>query len=106
MGRQVRLLYVLTAAFVIAAISLMILNRLDGEIAVKREEQSEIRQVANALNAETSDLTQELVFLGTDAGIRKEAMAQGYLMPGQIRFEVRNKEVLFDEPVDAAEEAP
>ncbi|MBR4360458.1 MAG: hypothetical protein IKP32_07565 [Clostridia bacterium] len=103
MGRKVRLLYVLTAAFVIAAISLMILNRLDGEIAVKQAEQIEVRQAASAVNAKTSDLTQELNFLGTDAGIRKEAMAQGYLMPGQIRFKVRNPEVLYDEP--AAEDA-
>ncbi len=95
MGRRVRLLYVLAAAFVIAAAAMMILNRLSGDIAVKQMEQSEIRQIANEVNAERSDLQQELIFLNTDAGIRKEAMAQGYLMPGQIRFVVVNPEALY-----------
>lgn len=103
MGRRVRLLYVLAAAFVIAAAAVMILNRLDGDIAVKQAEQSEIKQVANEVNAARSDLQQELIFLSTDAGIRKEAMAQGYLMPGQIRFVVVNPEALYGPEAETAD---
>lgn len=106
MGRRVRLLYVVAAAFVIAAASLIIINRLNGDIEFQREAQAQYRQIYNEVSAQQSDLKQELAFLGTPTGVRKEAMAQGFLMPGQIRFVVINPEALYGpEEAQEAQEA-
>ena len=102
MRHRVRLFYVMVAAFVIAACGLMILNRLDGDIAVMQDTAREIRLRQLAVETEKSDMQQELAIKDTDSYIRDMARTRyGYLMPGEIRFKVVNPEVLYDAPEEA-----
>lgn len=94
MGRKVRLLYVLTAAFVIAATGLMVMNRLDGEIAVQEDIARETRLYQLEVNAVNSDYTREIAMQNTSTYIMNLAQEYGYLSPGQIRFTVVNREAL------------
>lgn len=107
MGRKVRLLYVLAAAFVIAATGLLVMNRLDGEIAVEEDIARETRLYQLSVNAENSDYTKEVAMQDTSTYIMGLAQEYGYLSPGQIRFVVVNPEVLYDpvaeEPAEETE---
>ena len=94
MGRKVRLLYVLTAAFVIAATGLMVMTRLDGEIAVQEDIARETRLYQLEVNAVNSDYTREIAMQNTSTYIMNLAQEYGYLSPGQIRFTVVNREAL------------
>lgn len=106
MRHRVRLFYVLVGAFVIAACSLMVINRLDGDIAVLQDTVRETRLRQLAVEAEKSDMQQELAIKDTDSYIREMARTQyGYLMPGEIYFKVVNPEVLYDAPETAVAEA-
>ncbi|MCR4885835.1 MAG: septum formation initiator family protein [Clostridiales bacterium] len=96
MRHRIRLLYVVAAAFVIASSGLMILNRLDRDIAVMRDINTETRLQQVAASAQQSDYLQELAVKEDPNYIRTMARGYGYLMPGEIRFVVVNPEVLYD----------
>ena len=96
MRHRIRLLYVVAAAFVIAASGLMIINRLDQDIAVMRDINAEIRLQQVAVSAQQSDYLQEPARKEAPVYIRTMARGYGYLMPGEILFEVVNPEVFDD----------
>ncbi len=105
MRHRIRLLYVMVCAFVIAACGLMVMNRLDGDIAVLQDTVRETRLRQLAVETEKSDMQQELAIKDTDSYIREMARTQyGYLMPGEIRFVVVNPEALYDAPDTAVAE--
>lgn len=96
MRRRIRLLYVVAAAFVIAASGLMVINRLDRDIAVMRDINTETRLAQVAASSQQSDYQQELAVKEDPNYIRTKAREYGYLMPGEMRFVVVNPEVLYD----------
>lgn len=99
MRSRIKLFNVLVAAFVIVACGLLILNRLDGDIAVLQDVARETRIRQLAAETENSALTQEIRSKDTDAYIIEKARSlYGYLMPGEIRFVVTNPESLYDTP--------
>lgn len=104
MRRRIRLLYVMVGAFVIAACGLMILNRLDGEIAVQQDINTETRLRQVAASAQQSNYQRELAMMNDPSYIRSMAREMGYMMPGEIRFVVVNPEVLYDAPQAAVAE--
>ena len=97
MRKKVKLLYVLVAAFVIAAAGLLALHRLDEDIAVledtKRETQIQLRQV----NQQQSDMKLELGRADEKAYLEEVARSKGYMMKGDIKFVVVNPEALYDD---------
>lgn len=96
MRKRIRLLYVLTLAFVIAAGGMMTLNRLGEDIAVLQDTVRETRLRQLALQAEASAMTHEINIKDSDAYIRKMARTDNrFLMPGEIRFVVTNPEALY-----------
>ena len=98
MRPRIKLIYVLAAAFVIAAGGLMTMNRMDGEIAVLEDTARETRLRQLEANAQQSEMQKELAIKDTDSYIRDKARSMyGYLMQGEIYFVVENPEALFDE---------
>lgn len=90
-----KLLFVLAAAFVIVAGGIITLQRLDQDIDVleARARQTRLRE----LDAEKKkgDMLQEINNQDTDTYIMENARnLYGYLMPGEIRFEVTNTDAL------------
>lgn len=99
MRRRMKLFPVLVAAFVIAASGLLILNRLDGDIAVLQDVAKESRLRQLSAEATKSEMIQEINRKDTDSYIIEKARSlYGYLMPGEIRFVVTNPESLYDTP--------
>ena len=97
MRKRIKLFYVMVAAFVIVAAGLMALNRLNQDITVLQDTARETRLRQLAVETEKSDMQKELAIKDTDSYIREMARSQqGYLMPGEIRFEVVNPEVLYE----------
>lgn len=97
MRKKIKLFYVLVAAFVIVAGGMITLNRLNGDIVILQytAEKTRVRQMA--AQAQQSDINKELAVKDTDSYIREKARSlYGYLMPGEIRFEVINPEALYD----------
>ncbi len=97
MRKKIKLFYVLVAAFVIVAGGMITLNRLNGDIVILQDtaEKTRVRQMA--AQAQQSDINKELAVKDTDSYIREKARSlYGYLMPGEIRFEVINPEALYD----------
>ena len=109
MRRRIKLFYVMVAAFVIVAAGLMTLNRLNQDITVLQDTARETRLRQLAVETEKSDMQKELAIKDTDSYIREMARSQqGYLMPGEIRFEVVNPEALYEGgevPEEAAEDS-
>ena len=95
MRRKVRLLFVMAAAFVIVAGGIMMLQRLDQDIDVLEgmKQQAQLRE--REAEKEMGDLQREIRNKDTDAYIMENARNRlGYLMPGEIRFEVANPDAL------------
>lgn len=98
MRLRIKLIYVLTAAFVIMACGIMTLNRMNGDIAVLEDTARETRLRQLEANAEQSDMQKELAIKDTDSYIRDRARSMyGYLMQGEIYFVVENPEALYED---------
>lgn len=105
MRRRIKLFPVLVIAFVVAACSMITLNRLDSDIAVLQDVAKETRLRQLSAEKENSTLTQEINNKDTDAYIMEKARTlYGYLMPGEIRFVITNPEVLYETPEAAVAE--
>lgn len=102
MRRRVRLLYVMVAAFVIAAAGMMTVNRLDRDILVRQDQAREVRLRQIEVEEKNSDMKQEIAQKDKDSYIMEMARRyHGYLLPGEIRFVVVNPESLYDQPPEA-----
>ncbi|MBR3740624.1 MAG: septum formation initiator family protein [Clostridia bacterium] len=98
MRPRIKLIYVLTAAFVIIACGIMALNRMDGDIAVLEDIARETRLRQLAVETEKSEMQKELAIKDTDSYIREKARSMyGYLMQGEILFVVENPEALYED---------
>ena len=98
MRLRIKLIYVLTAAFVIMACGIMTLNRMNGDIAVLEDTARETRLRQLEANAEQSEMQKELAIKDTDSYIRDKARSMyGYLMQGEIYFVVENPEALYED---------
>ena len=98
MRPRIKLIYVLTAAFVIIASGIMALNRMDGDIAVLEDIARETRLRQLAVETEKSEMQKELAIKDTDSYIREKARCMyGYLMQGEILFVVENPEALYED---------
>ena len=96
MPKRIKLFYVVVIAFVITAVGLITLNRLDGDIAVLENAAREARLERVALETENGNMTREVSEMNSDSYIRKMARKDNkYLMPGEIRFVVVNPEALY-----------
>ena len=83
----------------IAACGMIAMNRLDGDIAVLQDVAKETRIRQLQLDAQKSDMIQEINNMDSDSYIIEKARSlYGYLMPGEIRFVVTNPESLYDTP--------
>ncbi len=90
-----KLLFVLAAAFVVMAGGILTLQRLDRDIEELEDTAQETRLRELEAEKQKGDMLQEINNQDTDAYIRENARTQyGYLMPGEIRFEVTNPEAL------------
>lgn len=99
MRRRMKLFPMLVAGFVMIACTIITLNRLDTDIAALEDVAREIKLRQLSLESEKSALRQELAIKDTDSYIMEKARSlYGYLMPGEIRFEVSNPESLYDTP--------
>lgn len=99
MRRRMKLFPMLVAAFVIIACTIITLNRLDTDIAALEDVAQETKLRQLALESEQSAMRQELALKDTDSYIMEKARTlYGYLMPGEIRFEVSNPDSLYDTP--------
>lgn len=98
MRLRIKLIYVLTAAFVIMACGIMTLNRMNGDIAVLEDTARETHLRQLEANAEQSEMQKELAIKDTDSYIRDKARSMyGYLMQGEILFVVENPEALYED---------
>lgn len=103
MQKKIRLLYVAVVAFVIAAGSMLAMNRLDREIAVLQDTSRSVRLRQLEVEAKKSEMNQEIAQQDKDSYIMEMARRYyGYLLPGEIRFVVINPEVLSDQVPEAA----
>lgn len=99
MRRRMKLFPMLVAAFVMIACTIITLNRLDTDIAALEDVARETKLRQLNLESEQSQMRQELAMKDTDSYIMEKARTlYGYLMPGEIRFEVSNPDSLFDTP--------
>lgn len=99
MRRRMKLFPMLVAVFVMVACTIITLNRLDTDIAALEDVAQETKLRQLALESEQSAMRQELALKDTDSYIMEKARTlYGYLMPGEIRFEVSNPDSLFDTP--------
>lgn len=99
MRSRLKLFPVLVAAFVIAACGLIVMNRLDEDIAVLQDVAKETRIRQLELEAKKSDMILEIKNMDSDSYIIEKArLLYGYLVPGEIRFVVTNPESLYDLP--------
>ena len=98
MRPRIKLIYVMTIAFVIIAGGIMTLNRMDGDIAVLEDIARETRLRQLAVDTEKSEMQKELAIKDSDSYIREKARSMyGYLMQGEILFVVENPEALYDD---------
>ena len=99
MRRRMKLFPMLVAVFVMIACTIITLNRLDTDIAALEDVAQETKLRQLALESEQSAMRQELALKDTDSYIMEKARTlYGYLMPGEIRFEVSNPDSLYDTP--------
>ncbi len=101
--KRVRLLYVLVAAFVIAAGGMITINRLDQDIVSLQDTSRTVRLRQLEVEAQKSEMLQEINQQDKDSYIMEMARRYyGYLLPGEIRFVVINPESLYDQEPEAA----
>ena len=96
MQKRMKLLHVITIAFVIIAAGLMTMNRLNGDILVLEEKARETRLRQVDVESRMSDMQREVAVKDSTAYIKEKARSQGYMYPNEIRFVVVNKDVLYD----------
>ena len=102
MRKRIPLLYVVVAAFVIAAGGLIAMNRLDRDIAQLQEVSRNTRIRQLEVEARKSEMMQEIGQQDKDSYIMEMARRYyGYLLPGEIRFVVTNPESLYGEEPEA-----
>ena len=98
MRLRIKLIYVLAAAFVIIAGGIMTINRLNGGIAVLEAAYTQTRLEKLKVDAEKSEMQQELAIKDEDSYIRNKARTlYRYLNQGEILFVVENPEALYEE---------
>ena len=87
-------LLILVSAVIL--IGVLVINRLDADIAVLKEEQADLHEEEIEKKQERSELTNELEIAGTDDYIADKARTiYGYLYQDEIRFTITNPEVLW-----------
>ena len=97
--RRIRLFPLAVAALTIIAVTLVCLRNLDDDIVYLEDVARKTRLEQIALENEKSALQQELAVKDTDAYIMNTARSlYGYLMPGEIRFQVTNIDDLYATP--------
>ena len=102
MRKRIPLLYVVVAAFVIAAGGLIAMNRLDRDIAQLQEVSRNTRIRQLEVEAQKSEMLQEISQQDKDSYIMEMARRYyGYLLSGEIRFVVVNPESLYDQEPEA-----
>ena len=102
MRKRVRLLYVVVAAFVIAAGGMITINRLDQDIVTLQDTSRTVRLRQLEVEAQKSEMMQEIGQQDKDSYIMEMARRYyGYLLPGEIRFVVTNPESLYGEEPEA-----
>ena len=102
MRKRVRLLYVVVAAFVIAAGGMITINRLDQDIVTLQDTSRTVRLRQLEVEAQKSEMLQEISQQDKDSYIMEMARRYyGYLLPGEIRFVVINPESLYDQEPEA-----
>ena len=102
MRKRIPLLYVVVAAFVIAAGGLIAMNRLDRDIAQLQEVSRNTRIRQLEVEAQKSEMMQEIGQQDKDSYIMEMARRYyGYLLPGEIRFVVVNPEALYEQEPQA-----
>ena len=100
--KRVRLLYVVVAAFVIAAGGMITINRLDQDIVTLQDTSRTVRLRQLEVEAQKSEMLQEISQQDKDSYIMEMARRYyGYLLPGEIRFVVVNPESLYDQEPEA-----
>ena len=100
--KRVRLLYVVVAAFVIAAGGMITINRLDQDIVTLQDISRTVRLRQLEVEAQKSEMLQEISQQDKDSYIMEMARRYyGYLLPGEIRFVVVNPESLYDQEPEA-----
>lgn len=106
MRKRMRLFNVLVIAFVIIAAGLITLNRLEQDITVLQDNAREARQQEVDAITLNGKLSLEASRKDDKEYVVDIARSQyDYLMPGEIRFEVINPEVLgIEEELKEAEE--
>lgn len=96
---RIRFFPFLVAALTLIAVTLVCLNNLDEDIVYLEDLERKTRLEQIALENEKSALQQEISIKDTDAYIMSTARSlYGYLMPGEIRFQVTNISDLYTEP--------
>ena len=102
MRKRMRLLYVLVVAFVIVAVGLITISQLDGDLAFLESRAKEIQEESVKLKGLNGDLTRIINKQDDKDFIIDLARSQyDYMMPGEMRFEVVNPEVLGIQPTEA-----
>lgn len=97
--KRIRLFPLAVATFTIIAVTLVCMNNLKDDIVYLEDLAQKTRLEQIALEAEKSALQQEISIKDTDAYIMSTARElYGYLMPGEIRFQVTNIDDLYTEP--------
>ena len=95
MRRKVRLLFVMAAAFVIVAGGIIMLQKLDQDIDVLEGMKQQAHLQEREAEKKMGDMQREIKNKDTDTYIMENARNRyGYLMPGEIRFEVANTDAL------------
>ena len=73
-------------------------ERMDQQLAVMEQEANQYQQLLDDARAEKKEVELEIAQAGTDAYIENIARTEyGFLKPGEIRFEITNPEVLFND---------
>ena len=97
--KRIRLFPLAVLTFTIIAVTLVCMNNLSDDIDYLEDLEKKTRLEQIALEAEKGALQQELSIKDTDAYIMTTARElYGYLMPGEIRFQVTNIDDLYSEP--------
>lgn len=94
---RVPLLNLAVYAFVILAIGLMIINRLDGDIHALEDVKANVNLTLLDMQREKSANIDEISRKDTEKYIVEIARSEyGYMYKGEIRYEITNKEMLYD----------
>lgn len=94
--RKVPLLNLAVYAFVILAIGMMIINRLDGDIQQLRTRKADVNLTLLDKQREKSENIDEISRKDTEKYIVEIARSEGYMYKGEIKYIISNPELLYD----------